>query len=138
MYYNNFMTGTCKHCGKEHTWSRSSVGVYCSNKCQSLSQHNEKIKLWKENSTDPGTRVLRRYLLEQSQGCWECGITEWMGKPITLELEHKDGDPYNNKEDNLCLLCPNCHSQTPTYKGKNRGRGRLARRERAREDYHRP
>ena len=55
----------------------------------------------------------------------------------SLELEHIDGNAYNNSESNLSLLCPNCHSQTPTYKAKNKGNGRVERRERAKKDYHR-
>ncbi|HVY53532.1 MAG TPA: HNH endonuclease, partial [Gammaproteobacteria bacterium] len=65
--------------------------------------------------------------------CTECKITEWNGKSITLELEHKDGDSGNNKPENLCLNCPNCHSQTSTYKSKNRGNGRHSRRKRYKE-----
>lgn len=49
-------------------------------------------------------------------------------KPIIFDLEHKDGSSTNNKEDNLCCLCPNCHSQTSTYKAKNKGNGRESRR----------
>ena len=59
-----------------------------------------------------------------------CGITEWNNKKIVLELEHKDGNSENNDLVNLELLCPNCHSQTPTYKAKNKGKGRHSRRER--------
>lgn len=47
-----------------------------------------------------------------------------MGQPIPLELEHKDGNHRNNTPSNVCLLCPNCHSQTDTYGSKNRGQGR--------------
>jgi len=53
--------------------------------------------------------------------CVECGIgNEYNGKPITLELDHINGDNLDNKLENLRILCPNCHSQTPTYKSKNR------------------
>lgn len=52
--------------------------------------------------------------------CENCGLTEWMGKPIPLELHHKDGNHYNNDLGNLEILCPNCHAQTNTYKGKNK------------------
>lgn len=48
--------------------------------------------------------------------CKECGINEWRGKEITLELEHIDGDRFNNNPSNVCLLCPNCHSQTATWR----------------------
>lgn len=51
--------------------------------------------------------------------CECCGLTEWRGKPIPLELHHKDGNHDNNKLDNLEILCPNCHAQTDNYTGKN-------------------
>lgn len=54
--------------------------------------------------------------------CEGCGLESWLNKPIPLELEHKDGDHYNNEWDNLALLCPNCHALTPTHAGKNIGR----------------
>lgn len=47
-----------------------------------------------------------------------CGISEWNGESISLELNHKDGNNGNHKLENLELLCPNCHSQTPTYRSK--------------------
>ena len=50
--------------------------------------------------------------------CANCGITEWNGLPTPLELEHKDGNHHNNSLNNLELLCPNCHAQTDTYRGK--------------------
>lgn len=50
----------------------------------------------------------------------ECGLTnEWNGRPLVLELDHKDGNRHNNDVENLRFLCPNCHSQTPTHRGKN-------------------
>lgn len=61
--------------------------------------------------------ILKRALLESGikEVCLSCGISKWMDKPIKLHIEHKDGDYLNNEIDNLCFLCPNCHSQTPTY-----------------------
>lgn len=47
--------------------------------------------------------------------CECCGITEWLGQPINLEVHHLDGDRTNNSLENLQLLCPNCHSYTPTF-----------------------
>ena len=52
-----------------------------------------------------------------------CGLTEWMGQPICLEVHHIDGDSLNNELDNLKLLCPNCHSFTDNYRGKNINNG---------------
>lgn len=58
-----------------------------------------------------------RYLPRKCVGCGNEG--EWLGKPLTLQLEHKDGDTSNCERSNLELRCPNCHSQTPTFAGRN-------------------
>lgn len=52
--------------------------------------------------------------------CYRCENTEWLGVPIALELEHRNGKNTDNRLENLTLLCPNCHAQTPTYRGKNK------------------
>ena len=51
--------------------------------------------------------------------CECCGLTEWLGQPINLEIHHIDGNRSNNSLENLQLLCPNCHSYTPTFTKKN-------------------
>lgn len=69
------------------------------------------------------THKLRIRLLEEGYfeaRCSCCGLTEWLGQPIPLELHHKDGDKSNNSFENLELRCPNCHYFTDTYKSKNR------------------
>ena len=66
-------------------------------------------------------RLKKRVSLEQNGNCNRCGISDWLGKKITLELEHKDGNHFNNQRDNLECLCPNCHSLTPTWRGRNKG-----------------
>lgn len=70
------------------------------------------------NSLKFGTKK-RRVLIEQNKKCLICDNNEWMGNPLVLELDHIDGDNKNNKRDNLRYLCPNCHSQTPTWRGRN-------------------
>ena len=66
----------------------------------------------------------KRIMLEQKGHCNKCGLNEWQGEPIALELEHKDGDNQNNSRDNLECLCPNCHATTDTWRGRNKNRGR--------------
>lgn len=69
-----------------------------------------------------GKKVRKRLILEEQEyRCNHCGITDWNNKPIVLELEHKDGNNKNNKRENLECICPNCHSQTDTFRGKNIG-----------------
>ena len=68
-----------------------------------------------------GTGNHKKYLIgERGHRCESCKLSIWLNKSITLELDHIDGDIKNNVKDNLKLLCPNCHSVTPTWKGRNK------------------
>ena len=59
--------------------------------------------------------------------CKDCGLGEvWNKKPIALQVEYINGNPLDNREKNLCYLCPNCHTQTPTFGGKKRDCGEIA------------
>ncbi|MCQ2754452.1 MAG: HNH endonuclease [bacterium] len=62
-------------------------------------------------------RLFNNGLKEHKCEC--CGNTEWMGLPIKLELHHINGDHFDNRLENLQILCPNCHSMTDNYRGKN-------------------
>ena len=63
----------------------------------------------------------QRVLQEQNFLCNECGNTMvWNNKPLMFHLDHIDGEHQNNERSNLRCLCPNCHSQTQTYAGKNK------------------
>jgi len=77
----------------------------------------------KRNSNGLRQRLLRERIFEPRCAC--CSSDRWMGLPISLELDHIDGDVFNNQLGNLRLLCPNCHAQTSTYRGKNIGRRRI-------------
>lgn len=68
--------------------------------------------------------ALKLRVLEDQRGlCNGCGLGSWRDRPLVLELEHKDGNSKNNDRSNLECLCPNCHSQTPTWRGRNKGLG---------------
>ncbi|QBZ72750.1 HNH endonuclease [Gordonia phage GodonK] len=64
---------------------------------------------------------LRARLIEdgvKEAKCERCGIVEWNGEPAPLELDHINGDNTDNRLENLRILCPNCHAQTPTWRRK--------------------
>jgi len=103
---------------------------YCSNQCQldlrsKIAYENHK-KLFFEGKCK-GRPQIRKILSElRGYACEVCGISDWNGKDIVLQVDHINGDPYNDMPDNLRLICPNCHSQTSTFAGANRGKGRWA------------
>lgn len=70
-----------------------------------MTSHALRLRLLKEGYFDPI--------------CQNCGLSTWLNQPIPLELHHIDGNHKNNSLSNLQILCPNCHAQTKTYRGKN-------------------
>ena len=70
------------------------------------------------NMTSLKKRILRAGLLKNE--CYICGLKEWLNKPIVLQLDYINGNNKDNRIENLRLLCPNCHSQTSTWCGKNK------------------
>jgi len=69
------------------------------------------------------THIKARILFEQDGKCLICKCEPtWLGKPLNFHLDHIDGDNKHNARSNLRMLCPNCHSQTETYCGRNKGK----------------
>ena len=71
----------------------------------------------KRNRTHIKLRLIKARLLENR--CEACGIRDWRGRALSLHLDHINGVRNDNRLENLRMLCPNCHSQTPTYSGRN-------------------
>lgn len=70
------------------------------------------------NHKKNGKTTLKPLIVLRGRKCECCGLTEWMGKEINLEIHHIDGDHSNNELENLQLLCPNCHSYTESWRQK--------------------
>ena len=124
---------TCLWCGK--TTARM-ASLHCSHECHAAHQYKTFIEDWKkgkEFGVVGKTSIsdhIRRYLKEtrgnKCEKCGWCEINSVTGN-VPVQIEHVDGNWKNNKEENLLLLCPNCHSLTPTYGGLNKGNGRKER-----------
>lgn len=117
----------CKNCGKELSSSQRH-NTYCSVKCQHEWQYKDYISRWK-NGLETGlsgsyslSKHIIHYMKEKNNyKCEKCGwgeINNYTGN-IPLEVHHIDGNHKNNQENNLQLLCPNCHSLTSNYKNGN-------------------
>lgn len=124
----------CLSCGKEIL----SRNIYCNNTCQNDYEYRMYIEGWKRglNSGSSGIKILetsnhvRRYLFNKySNSCQKCGwnIVNVHTNLVPLTIHHIDGDSNNNEENNLELLCPNCHSLTNNYGNRNKKSSRVNR-----------
>ena len=127
-------TYNCINCGTEKLFLYSKTNKYCDNKCQQDYQYKKYIAEWKQGLQDgrkgklQTSGYIHRFILDkQDRKCAGCSIDTWCDSPITLELDHINGNSADNAEENLRCLCPNCHSQTSTYRAKNKGNGRKER-----------
>ena len=117
----------CQGCDVE---VRGGSRRFCSNACQQNHQHLLFIQEWRAGKVSGQvgmsiSRHVRAYLLKRCAGCCErCGCSSWRGAPVLLQVDHKDGDHTNCCEENLWMICPNCHAQQPTSGSRNRGSGR--------------
>jgi hypothetical protein len=104
----NHFLGQATHTGLRHT-----------GKCKTSDPNIVLVDGYKYRAK---TSKLRRSLITIGviYECVICHINTWNGLPLVLHIDHIDGDWSNCKRDNLRFLCPNCHSQTETYSGKNK------------------
>lgn len=132
--FYKYMSGKyCKNCNNLLITRKQNI--FCSNKCQSKFNFEQYIFKWKNNkvsgekgiNTKGFSGYIRKYILDKYDlKCARCGWNEInpLTKRSPLEIEHIDGDSNNNRESNLILLCPNCHSLTTSFKNLNKGNGR--------------
>lgn len=116
-------TYNCINCGNECKHSHSKVNKFCDNVCQGEYKWKTETRPRIERGECGETSTLRKYLIEVSgEVCSECGVGSiWQSKSLTLHVDHIDGNSDHNEPTNLRLLCPNCHSQTPTFGSKGQG-----------------
>ena len=107
----------CAECEKVIGKNRKFCGTICQHENTWRTKFLPRVLAGQCNHDNP---ALKTYLKRAGKHyCAECGLTsEWNGKPLSLQLDHIDGDSDNNFPSNLRFLCPNCHTQTPTHGSK--------------------
>lgn len=116
----------CVNCNKTLV---KKANKYCSKQCQKDYQYKQYISRWRQGLENGITseygisKYIRRYFFEKNNNSCECcgwnQINPYTGQ-IPLQLHHKDGNCLNNTEENLMLLCPNCHSLTENFGSRNK------------------
>ena len=109
--------------------------MFCSAYCSGKQKTLDNIYSTIITGIFPPSPKTVRLQLEMMRGwiCSICGNTEWLGKPIPLVMDHRDGNPENWSIENIRFVCGNCDMQLPTYKGRNKGNGRFKRLQRYRD-----
>lgn len=129
-------TEKCLCCGKSFAYIYSKnirERKFCSKQC--CRKYKDKFKGIDEtgivgaNAKQHGhiQMIAREYLIKKhGHKCMMCGRSTWLGQPIMLIADHIDGNPTNNHISNFRIICPNCDATLPTFKGRNKGHGRVA------------
>ncbi|ARB11702.1 HNH endonuclease [Pectobacterium phage vB_PatM_CB7] len=125
----------CLNCGVSGELSSNRLGKYCTNSCQREFEQKRRVSSWlsgEEKGYSGKSAQLkpfvRRYLHDtRGTACEECG---WDKRhpcdgSVLTEIDHVDGDAMNCTPENLKILCPNCHSMTPTFRARNKKSSRI-------------
>lgn len=119
------------NCNETFSHGFSSTGKFCSITCHASyrkTQGKDERKNLFLSGKLSNRKYIKKFLLElDGHKCSVCGLSEWLGNPITLWCDHIDGNATNNMPDNFRLICPLCDSYSPTFGAKNYGKGRKAR-----------
>lgn len=92
-------------------------------KGQGWNKDNFNYSRFKNGNRIKSSYALRAIVALRGYKCERCGLSEWLGEPIPLEVHHVDGQNLNSELENLILLCPNCHALTNNYRGRNVNNG---------------
>lgn len=138
----------CRTCANSRIWSdedklkkslanKGKPGFRGTKRPRDLSYVPDMIaKIWEKtlsrfNNGEVHDRETLRKILTKVRGykceIFDCGVSSWLDKPLTLQVDHIDGNAGNSLPQNVRLICPNCHSQTPTFGSRNKGNGRKSR-----------
>lgn len=112
----NKIISNCIQCDSEIAHYPKTPRKFCGAKCQQdWHYYNVTVPKLIEGSCSTSSSMHRFLEERDGRGCSSCKNTQWNNLPIPLDIEHIDGNPQNNKVDNLTYLCPNCHRQTDTW-----------------------
>lgn len=123
--YTNALKRMIEEMDLDTTKLNNNRHIFMSNlsKRNAIEKDKEKIKKYFIENSQTKRTVIRRYVLKYNllhYQCNKCGnVGEWNKKPLVLELDHINGKFNDHRLENLQWLCPNCHAQTSTYRGKN-------------------
>jgi hypothetical protein len=134
----------CLCCQEPISYNKRFTNIYCSSSCSATitntkrpkkpkpvsrgSLYSQAVKRFELGQVTKRSTIRNILIEKRGNRCEICGLPPiWCDKPITMVVDHIDGNAGDSKPNNVRLLCPNCTSQTPTFCGRNKGNGRQSR-----------